>query len=397
MATNGTTELAEQGTVRHVSTGTEISTTAELAISQVEAQARALVQARFFMAAKMRRTWDDVEQRLIRECRRPRFAVSAWYIKPIGKDEAKWPRGLSIRFAEAALRLAGNIDVQIQSAYDDDWKRVVRVSVLDLETNFGYTKEVTIDKSVERRYLDSNREVLSTRLNSRGEQTYLVKATEDEVMVKQNALVSKEIRTQGLRLIPGDILDECKALIQATIASGAAAEDPETARKSIFDNFATIGVTPADLSKYLEHDTANLLPAEVVTLRGIFTAIKNGEATWKDVMAAKFGPSEGAEESEATKKLREKLAAKRTPAAAPAQTTSSESASAQAAAPQLPDWSTLPNQPAWPEDALGQQYGLRIIVADVRYERANDMEDWKRAAEQPADKPVFGEKPKARR
>lgn len=323
MATT-TAELArpDQGTVRHVSTGTEMSTTAELAVSQVEAQARALVQARFFMAAKMQRTWDDVEQRLMRECRRPRFAASAWYIKPIGKDETKWPRGLSIRFAEAALRFSGNIDVQIQTAYDDDWKRVIRVSVLDLETNFGYTKEVAIDKVVERKFAN-DREVLSVRQNSRGEQSYLVKATEDEVMVKQNALISKEIRTQGLRLIPGDILDECKALIQATIAAGAAAEDPEAARKGVFDNFQTIGVTPADLAKYLEHDTANLLPAEVVTLRGIFTAIKSGDATWKDVMAARFGPAEGTEESDATKKLRERLAAKK-PAQASAPQTAEE-------------------------------------------------------------------------
>lgn len=383
MGTNGITELTrvEQGTVRQSATGVETATTAELAISQVEAQARALVQARFYMAAKMRRTWDDVEQRLIRECRRPRFAASAWYIKPIGKDETKWPRGLSIRFAEAALRMSGNIDVQIQSAYDDEWKRVIRVSVLDLETNFGYTKEVTIDKTVERKYA-SDREVLAARQNSRGEQTYLVRATEDEVMVKQNSLVSKEIRTQGLRLIPGDILDECKALIQATIADGA--EDPEAARKSIFDNFATIGVLPADLAKYLEHDTANLLPAEVVTLRGIFVAIKNGDATWKDVMAAKFGPADGTEESDATKKLREKLAAKK-------------SSHAPSPEPAVSRWANLPNHPSWPDQMTDPKWGLAMVMGGQNYERPDDLADWKLAAEQPAERPVFGDKPKGRK
>ena len=76
-------------------------------------------------------------------------------------------QGLSIRFAEAALRMAGNIDVQMQAVFDDEWKRIVRITVMDLETNFAYTSEATIDKTVERRDA-KDRQVLATRQNSEG-------------------------------------------------------------------------------------------------------------------------------------------------------------------------------------------------------------------------------------
>lgn len=296
----------EHGTTTSNAAGSEIERSAEAGTSALEAQAKALIQARLFLAKQVSRSWDNVEQKLRRECARPGFANSAWWILPYGNDPQKYPKGLSIRFAEAALRLAGNIDIQQQTVYDDSWKRIVRVTVLDLEGNYSITSEVTVDKTVERSSA-TGRQVLSVRQNSSGKMTYLVAGTEQEVALKQGSAVSKAIRTNGLRLIPGDILDECKAIIEETRKKGAAAEDPETARKAILDHFAELGVMPADLAKFLEHDTNIFQPAEREQLRGIYQAIRDGNATWRDVLEAKFGPQEGSEETEAAKKLKEKL------------------------------------------------------------------------------------------
>ena len=285
--------------------GTEIARTAEAGTSALEAQARAVVQARFWIARQNERLWDQVEQRLIRECKRPGFAKSAWFILPIGNDPNKYPAGFTIRFAEAALRLCGNIDIEQTIITDDPWKRTVRVRVLDLETNFAYTTEVVIDKTVERGD-PKGREVLTHRQNSYGKLVYVVTGTEQEVAMKQGSMVSKAIRTSGLRLVPGDILDECKRLVLATIKEGINKEDPENARKAILDNFAELGVMPADIAKYVEHGTDNFLPAERELLRGVYAAIRDGHVTWKDVMEAKFGSGD-AEESEGAKKLKEVL------------------------------------------------------------------------------------------
>ena len=383
-------ERIEHGVSTADAMGAEVARAAEMGTAQLEAQARALVQARFFIAKQpqMQRVWDQVEQKLRAECIRPRFAHSAWWILPLGGDPNKYPKGLSIRFAEAALRMAGNIDVQQQTVFDDAWKRIVRVTVMDLETNFAYTSEVTVEKTVERAKA-GDREVLSVRQNSSGKMTYLVSATEQELALKQGSAVSKAIRTQGLRLIPGDILDECKSLIEATRAKGANAEDPEAARKVILDNFAEIGVMPVDLAKYLEHDTNIFQPAERDLLRGLYSAIKSGMGTWKDVMEAKFGV-EG-EESAGAKKIKDALA-RRKPAAAPAAAAAQQTADTKTEAKAEPKQETAaqpeqdpadPNFPPtnlqnladWPDSPEADWY--KIAGKVYRYsEQSGNYQEW---------------------
>lgn len=351
--------------------GGEIERGAELGTAQLEASARALIQARFYLAKQpnMMRLWDQVEQRLRKECQRPGFANAAWWVLPLGNDPAKYPQGLSIRYAEAALRLSGNIDIQVSVTYDDAWKRIVRVTVLDLETNFAYTTEAAIDKTVERRS-PGDRRVLSMRENSQQKLIYTVEATEQEVALKQGSVVSKAIRTQGLRLIPGDILDECKALILSTRKKGAEAEDPESARKSILDNFADLSVMPADLAKYLEHDTNAFQPAERDLLRGIYVAIKNGMATWKDVMEAKFGVADGAQESEGAKKLKDLLAKRQTAAPAAATATVNQPQTAQPAAQEPAGTQTATQPTAAPQAATGAQESDTNELPDIEVIRA---------------------------
>src|SRR5258708_6569465 len=77
----------------------------ETASTVLAAQAKAQIEARYVMAERHPRDLDVVRQRMLKECRRPVFAGVARYRKPIGKGV----EGPSIRFAEAAIRLMGNI------------------------------------------------------------------------------------------------------------------------------------------------------------------------------------------------------------------------------------------------------------------------------------------------
>jgi hypothetical protein len=110
--------------------------------------------------------------------------------------------GPSIRFVEEAHRIMGNIVSAVCTLYDDENKRIVRVEVTDLEANLQHGQDITIEKCVERRYADQERTVIRQRLNKQGKLVYIVRATEDELQAKENALVSKAMRTEGLRLIP---------------------------------------------------------------------------------------------------------------------------------------------------------------------------------------------------
>jgi hypothetical protein len=260
----------------------QLATTGETASSAVAAQATALVQARYVIALKNPRDMDVVRQRILKECKRPGFADVARYNKPIGNGIV----GPSIRFAEAVLRCMGNVVVETVTLFDDQTKRILQVSVTDLEANVPYTSSITVDKTVERKNTQKGDVILSERLNSLGQKTYLVVATEDQLLNKQNALISKAIRTNGLRLVPGDIVEECMDEVVLT-QQNRDAKDPDTAKRKLLDSFSSVGVLASDVKKYIGHELTTLNPKEMTDLRELFTAIRDGETTWREAMDAK--------------------------------------------------------------------------------------------------------------
>ena len=256
----------------------------ETSSTAVAAQAKAMVEARYVMALQRPRNWDQVRQDLMRECKRPSFAnnKSAYYRKPIGQGV----EGLGIRFVEVALRCMKNVLVETTMIFEDETKEVHRVSVTDLESNLTYPLDVRVSKTVERSKPMDDGTYISVRTNSYNKPVYTVPATDDDLLNKRAAHISKAIRTLGLRIIPGDMQDEAEDIIKA-VRMDEAARDPDAERKKIADAFAEIGVKVSDLTDYLGHSLDTCSPSELVDLRGIYGAIRDGEATWKAVMENK--------------------------------------------------------------------------------------------------------------
>ena len=255
------------------------------------AQAKAMVEARHIMALRSPRSWDQVRQDLLKECRRPAFAnnKSAYYRKPIGQGV----EGLGIRFVEVALRCMRNVLVESTMILEDAMKEVHRVTVTDLESNVPWSQDVRVSRSVERSKPADDGSYLSVRKNSQGRDVYTVLANDDDLLNKRGALISKAVRTLGLRIIPGDLQDEAEDIIKA-VRLDDAASDPDATRKKIVDAFGEIGVQANDLSAYLGHPIAQCSPAELVELRGLYGAIRDGEATWATAMENKK-PNPGSE------------------------------------------------------------------------------------------------------
>ena len=270
-------------------TGSDLARSAETAMSAVSAAAIATVQAQYIVAQKRPRDLDSVRLALLKECRRPGFAAVARYRKPIGEGI----EGPSIRFAEAAMRCLGNLSPTIRVIYDDPEKRIVSVAVTDLEVNLCFSIDIVVDKTVERSKLKDGQVPIKARKNSIGKVTYLVEATEDEIQAKQGALVSKAMRDQAMRVLPGDIKDECMAQVIATLEAEDAA-DPTAARKKLVDGFDRLGVKPSGLRDYLGHDLDVVTPAEMAELRAVGLAIRDGETTWKDAIEHKLRTSKAA-------------------------------------------------------------------------------------------------------
>lgn len=256
----------------------------ESAATAVASQAKAMVEARYTIALHRPRNWDQVRQDLLKECRRPTFAhnKSAYYRKPIGNGV----EGLGIRFVEVALRCMTNVLIETTMIFEDVQKEVHRVSVTDLESNVTYPLDVKVSKTIERSKPADDGSYISVRKNSYGKDVFTIPANDDDLLNKRAALISKAIRTLGLRIVPGDLCDEAEEIIKK-IRLDKAAEDPAAERKRIVDAFDGLNVRASQLAEYLGHGVDSCSPHELVDLRGLYGAIRDGEATWATVMENK--------------------------------------------------------------------------------------------------------------
>jgi hypothetical protein len=243
---------------------------------------RAQIEARYVVAGRRPRDIDNVRVQILRNIERLGFAETAWFRKPIGQGI----EGFSVRFTDMAAQVLGNILEEAFAIFEDPNRRVMRISVTDLETNLTKYRDVTMDKTVERRSLNDGRLATNVRKNARGEATYTVPATEDELLAKEGALSAKIRRNLVLQILPGDIQDAAKARI-LEIRQGSTPKDPESAKRKIVDSFAALNVSPSDLKAYLGHDVATCSPNELQELRDMYSAIASGETSWAEIEADK--------------------------------------------------------------------------------------------------------------
>jgi len=221
------------------------------------------------------RNTDLARQTLLKRCHDPSFAERAIFLKPVGKKQIP---GLSIRFAEEAAVRWKNIYCSKRVIYDNDDVRKLMIVVKDLEANITFSPELLVNKTVERKFLKDGQEALGERLNSYGQRVFLVRATEDDLMVKENAWVSKEIRNCILRLLPGDLKEDCFDEMQKTLETKIN-KDPDAEKKKILDGFGVLNVMPDKVASAIGKPLESLEPADIAELRKMYQAIKDGETT----------------------------------------------------------------------------------------------------------------------
>lgn len=246
------------------------------ALAAAEMQ-KARIESAYTIALNRPRSIDQVRQNILKHCERPRFAEKVKYSKPVGGGSVTGP---TIRFAEMAIREMTNVFSDIQVIYEDDKKKQIKVILCDLETNCQFTKEITVNKTVERKN-KKGRTVVGERKNTYGDTVYVVVATEDELLNKEAAQISKAIRNEGLRLIPQDIVEEAMDAADATMRK-ADKSDPDAAKKRLIDAFFKVGVKVCDLSEFLGHNVDQITPKELEELRKMHSALSEGSAKWSD-------------------------------------------------------------------------------------------------------------------
>lgn len=287
--------------------GRALARSADVGETALAASAEAEVKARYIMARQSPRNDDNARIMLLRACARPGFADLAIYSRPQGGKKIE---GLSIRFAEEARRQWGNIFTSADVIFEDDEKRIVSVASTDLEVNITERVTCVVPKTMERKHLKQGEVPLRSRINSGGELVYILPADEGAMRTQQKAEEAKARRQTILALIPADILDDCKVKIYETQRNRDAA-DPAAAKKKLLDSFAELGIMPDQIEeRYLGHPLEQVSPEEVLELRAVYAALRDGER-WAEICAAKLGETGDAKLDQAANEAKKKIAEKK--------------------------------------------------------------------------------------
>ena len=281
------------------------SRTSETSIAGVSAREQAIIQAEYVMAERHQRTWMDVRAAMLQHLARPRFAEISRYAKPIGKElvNGEWvekkARGFGVRFAETLAQEMGNVKPWSSVTYEDELLRIVRIGVTDLERNIPRSREVSFGRVTEKRGRKKKdvweppegREVISQRINTRGEPVYLVRATEDEMRSKVNSEESKTQRDFILRLCPRDILDDCEDQYRK-VTESEIKKDPLAALKRLLDRFAEYGIRPSDLETYIGRTSKLFTTEDLQELTELGAAIRDGQVTFQEALRLRYAEPE---------------------------------------------------------------------------------------------------------
>jgi hypothetical protein len=270
-------------------------------ISMVQEYAKARIQSAYMVALQRPRQIEVIRQEVLRECSRPSFCTPdetkngsslAIYRVPRGsvkQSDGTWVNnnieGPTIRFAEMLLRSWRYLSIEVNPMGEDDKQRMLQVICTDYQSCNFTSEIVAVPKTVERKKPKAGDEVVSQRTNTYGDPVYTVKATDDELAMRTNALISKARRNLILQAVPGWLIEEGVDMVRTT-ARTKDAQDPDAARRKLFDAYRTVGVSVEQIVDYLGHTNA-LSPAELEDLRGYYSGIKDGFTTWGAVVASK--------------------------------------------------------------------------------------------------------------
>lgn len=226
------------------------------AVAREEAELKgAIVAARHFP-----RNEADAYARLIKSARRPSFAEGARYSFPRGGTRVEGP---SVKMAREMARCWGNLRYGLRVVSMDEKYVHIKGWALDLETNDYVEMEDKFEKLVFRKksgWTKPDERDLRELINRRG------------AICIRNAI---------LQVMPPDVVDEMMLAVQDTMlkaAKGEVEQDREQAVRRIVSAFAEFGVKSAMIEDYLGHDLETITADELADLRGVYTAIRDGQA-----------------------------------------------------------------------------------------------------------------------
>ena len=218
------------------------------------------VQAAMIAAKRFPRDEFRAIDRIKATCQRPTLAAQAVYRYPKGGQSVSGP---SIRLAEALAQNWGNMDTGIIELENTHGVSTMMAYAWDLETNTRVTKIFTVEHKRDTRQ--------GSKVLTDGRDIYEATAN----------FGARRMRACILSIIPGDVVDMAVEECKATVAS-ADKRPVDEILKEILNAFKAIKVTKEQLEKYFDKQLTVMTKEDLVDLRAVYKAIKDGQSKAED-------------------------------------------------------------------------------------------------------------------
>lgn len=238
------------------------------AISVESERAIAEAQAAMIVAQSRPRHEMGAYAKIQEVCKLPSFAAQALYSYKRGGSTITGP---SIRMAEELARCWGNFQYGMLELSQHDGSSEYQAFAHDLETNVRTYQNFTVnhirDSGSGSKQLTDQRDIYEIGANNG----------------------ARRMRARILALLPAWYVDDAVQAVEKTRAE----RDKDRPISEIIRGLAAyaqgMGVTTAMLEARLGHPLEQTQPAEIQTLRGVFTAIKDQQTTIADEFPTNAG------------------------------------------------------------------------------------------------------------
>lgn len=230
------------------------------------------VQAAMVVAKKFPRDEFQSMDRIRRTCQRSSLAEQAIYSYPRGGQSVTGP---SIRLAETLAQNWGNIDYGVIELEQKDGESEMMAYAWDLETNTRVTKIFTVE-------------------HKRDTKNGSYKLTDSRDIYEATAnFGARRMRACILGVIPGDVVDmavdECRKTVKSGIGKESIVDRANKLLKAFKDEFK---VTKEQIEAYAGVNCASFTEDEFINLKGVYKALRDGQAKPDDYFAEKEVPAE---------------------------------------------------------------------------------------------------------
>jgi len=218
------------------------------------------VQAAMVAAKRFPRDEMAAIDRIKATCQRPTLAVQAIYRYPRGGQSVS---GASIRLAEALAQNWGNLDTGIVELENTRGTSTMMAYAWDLETNTRVTKIFTVEHKRDTKQ--------GSKALTDGRDIY--EATANFGARRQRACI--------LSIIPSDVVEMAVEACKETVAS-ADQRPVDEILTELLKAFKAINVKKEQLEKYFDKQLTVMTREDLVDLRAVYKAIKDGQSKPED-------------------------------------------------------------------------------------------------------------------